>query len=342
MLGSRVRKAGCESNLVEEEIFVRSEKLVDPELLEILRQMPSLETSAATLVSMREAMLGWKLTAPDAPEVRSKELFIDVTDGQQVRVIVYHPANKTPTGALLWIHGGGMVMGAPEMNDAPNRHIAQQAGCIVVAVAYRLAPEASYPAALEDCYAALRWMHTEADALGIPRERIAVAGESGGGALSAGLCLLARDRGEIPLSAQFLMFPMLDDRTGTSTEITPMPFSGEFVWDRSSNSFCWNAVLGERPLAADIPAYASPGRVEVLAGLPHTFISVGDVDLFIGEDLRFAQRLIRDGVSTEMHVYAGAAHGFTAWGAQTEIARRCQREFWGRLSVTSVRIVAEV
>ncbi len=307
---------------------MKSEQLIDPQLLEILKQMPSLETSAATLTEMREAMIGWKLSAPDAPEIRSEEHFIDAGDGRQVRVIVYRPENKAPTGALLWIHGGGMVMGVPEMNDAPNRYIAQQASCVVVAVAYRLAPEEPYPAGLEDCYAALRWIHAEADTLGVPRERIAVAGESGGGALSAGLCLLTRDRGKTPLSAQFLMFPMLDDRTGTSGEPTPMPFSGEFVWDRASNGFCWNAVLGERPVGADVPVYASPGRVEVLAGVPATFISVGDVDLFIGENLRFAQRLIRDGVPTELHIYPGASHGFTAWGAQTEIARRCQREFW--------------
>lgn len=106
---------------------MRSEQLIDPQLLEILKQMPSLETSAATLSAMREAMVGWKLTAPDASEVRSEERFIDATDGRQVRVIVYHPENQARTGALLWIHGGGMVMGTPEMNDAPNRYIAQQA-----------------------------------------------------------------------------------------------------------------------------------------------------------------------------------------------------------------------
>lgn len=321
---------------------MRSEKLVAPQLLEILRQMPSLETSAATLASMREAMLGWKLTAPDAPEVRSVELFIGVPDGQQVRVIVYHPANKTPTGALLWIHGGGMVMGTPEMNDVPNRHIAHQAGCVVVAVAYRLAPEEPYPAALEDCYAVLRWMHAEADALGIPRERIAVAGESGGGALSAGLCLLARDRGEIPLSAQFLMFPMLDDRTGTSTEITPMPFSGEFVWHRSSNSFCWNAVLGERPVAAEIPVYASPGRVEVLAGLPRTFISVGTSTYLLEKTFdslndSFGTGFLPSCMSMQerpMALLPGVRRRKSPGDASGNSGMR--------LSVTSVRIVAEV
>lgn len=307
---------------------MQSERLIDPQLLSILKQMPSLETSAETLPAMREAMSTWNLTAPEAVDVLHEEHLVEASDGRRIRILVYTPTLTVPTGGLLWIHGGGMVMGTPEINDAPNRYLAQQAGCVIVAIAYRLAPEEPYPAALDDCYEVLQWMHRQAAALRIPIDRIAVAGESGGGALCAALSLLARDRGDASLSAQFLMFPMLDDRTGTATDPTPMPFSGEFVWHRSSNSFCWEAVLGKTLTSSDVPLYASPGRANVLSGLPPTFLSVGDVDLFIGEDLRFAQQLIRDGVSTELHVYPGAAHGFTAWGADTEIARRCQREFW--------------
>ena len=307
---------------------MQSERLIDPQLLSILKQMPSLETSPETLAIMREALSGWKLSAPKATDVHREEHFIEASGGRRIRVLVYTPALATPTGGLLWIHGGGMVMGTPEINDAPNRYIAEQAGCVVVAIAYRLAPEEPYPAALEDCYEALQWIHRQSTALRIPSDRVAVAGESGGGALCAALSLFARHRGDAPLSAQFLMFPMLDDRTGTAADPTPMPFSGEFVWHRSSNTFCWEAVLGTTLTPSGVPSYASPGRANVLSGLPPTFLSVGDVDLFIGENLRFAQQLIRDGVSTELHVYPGAAHGFTAWGADTEIAQRCQREFW--------------
>lgn len=310
---------------------MQSERLIDPQLLSILNQMPSLETSAEILPGMREAMSAWKLTAPEAMDVLREEQLIEASDGRRIRILVYTPTLTAPTGGLLWIHGGGMVMGTPEINDAPNRYLAQQAGCVIVAIAYRLAPEEPYPAALDDCYEVLQWMHRQAAVLRIPPERVAVAGESGGGALCAALGLLARDRGDAPISAQFLMFPMLDDRTGTAADPTPMPFSGEFVWRRSSNRFCWGAVLGKMLPPSDVPPYASPGRADALSGLPPTFLSVGDVDLFIGEDLRFAQQLIRDGVSTELHVYPGAAHGFTAWGADTEIAQRCQREFWGAI-----------
>gem|GEM_PF-122868 len=262
---------------------MQTERLIDRQLLGILKQTPDLETSAGTLPTMREALSNWKLTAPAAEEVTCEERLVETSDGRRIRILVYIPKLTTPTGGLLWIHGGGMVMGTPEMNDAPNRHLARQAGCVVVAVAYRLAPEAPYPAGLEDCYEALQWMHKQAATLHIPRDRIAVAGESGGGALCAGISLQARDRGDAPLSAQFLMFPMLDDRTGTSAAPSPMPFSREFVWNRSSNRFCWDAVLGKTVTAPDVPVYASPGRAESLSGLPPTFLSVGDVDLFIGD-----------------------------------------------------------
>ncbi len=310
---------------------MQSEYLIDAQLMGILKQMPSLETSADTLPSMREVLSKWTLPAPEAAGVACEERFVATRDGRRIRILVYTPMSGNPTGGLLWIHGGGMVMGSPEMNDAPNRYLAQQAGCVVVAIAYRLAPEEPYPAGFEDCYDVLQWMHGQAAALRIAPDRIAIAGESGGGALCAGISLLARDRGDTPVSAQFLMYPMLDDRTGTPADPTPMPFSGEFAWHRSSNRFCWEAVLGQLLNETTIPFYASPARAQTLAGMPATFLSVGDVDLFIGETLRFAQQLIRDGVPTELHVYPGAPHGFTAWGADTEIARRGQKEFWGAI-----------
>jgi triacylglycerol lipase len=144
---------------------VQSERLIDPQLLSILNQMPSLETSAEILPGMREAMSAWKLTAPEAMDVLREEQLIEASDGRRIRILVYTPTLTAPTGGLLWIHGGGMVMGTPEINDAPNRYLAQQAGCVIVAIAYRLAPEEPYPAALDDCYEVLQWMHRQAAVL---------------------------------------------------------------------------------------------------------------------------------------------------------------------------------
>ncbi len=203
--------------------------LVDPQLLAALEAVPSFEVTADTLNGIRSQIAEVRVPAPAAPETTIEERFIPVSDGTSVRILIYTPKTPSRTGGLLWLHGGGMVMATPDANDAQSRYLAQTAGCVVVAVDYRLAPEHPYPAGLDDCYAALRWMHAAAKELNFPSERIAVAGESGGGCLAAGLALLARDRGELSLSAQFLEYPMLDDRTGTTSEPDPMPYAGEFM-----------------------------------------------------------------------------------------------------------------
>ena len=131
-------------------------------------------------------------------------------------------------------------------------------------------------------------------------------GESGGGGLVAGLGLLARERGEVAASGQSLLYPMLDDRTGTPADLDPRPHTCQAVWMRASNAFAWQSVLGRPPAWDGVPAYAAPGRATDLSGLPPTFIAVGDLDLSVGEDVRFAQTLIGAGVPTELHVYPGA------------------------------------
>lgn len=304
-----------------------SKHLVDPQLLSALEAIPSFEVTAATLDDIRSGIDKAKVPAPPAPETTVEERLIPGSDGGLVRILVYKPNISLMNGGLLWLHGGGMVMANPDANEAQSRYLAQTAGCVVVAVDYRLAPEYPYPAALEDCYAALRWMHTVADELHYPRERIAVAGESGGGGLVAGLSLLVRDRTELSLSAQFLMYPMLDDRTGTASEPDPMPYAGEFVWTKVSNHFAWSAVLGQEPGGTDAPLYAAPGRAQNLAGLPPTFIYIGDLDLFIGENFRYTRTLIQGGVATEFHVYPGAYHGFISFAQDADVSKRAFQEF---------------
>ena len=313
--------------MADSEIPLNSGHLVDPELISLLQQ-PSVEVNAGTLPELREPMAALRITAPAASEVKCEETFIMGGDGQRLRLLVYRPAATVRTGGLLSIHGGSFVMCTPEMHDAQSRYLAQRAGCVVVAVDYRLAPESPYPAGLMDCYAALRWMHTEAKALSISPDRVAVFGDSAGGGLAAGLALLVRDRGELSLAAQFLLYPMLDDRTGSPAEQEPMLYTGEFIWTRASNAFCWKAYLGKHVGGGDIPIYAAPGRAEVLAGLPPTFLGVGALDLFLNEDLRFAHRLLRDGIPTELHVYPGAFHGFTTADDKSAVSRQSRRDLW--------------
>jgi acetyl esterase/lipase len=220
---------------------------------------------------------------------------------------------------IYQIHGGGFLFGTSELGDPRNREWAKACNAALVSVDYRLAPEHPYPAALDDCHAVLRWLHAEGPALGLDPNRIAVRGESAGGGLAAALCLLARERGGPKIAFQLLIYPMLDDRTCVAD--VPNPFTGEFVWDRPSNTFGWTSWLGQPAGSADVPYLAAPARAPDLAGLPPTLIATGALDMFVDENLVYAQRLIRAGVPTEIYVAPGAFHGFEAMVPDARVSR---------------------
>ena len=185
--------------------------------------------------------------------------------------------------------------------------------CVGVSVEYRLAPETPYPGPLEDCYAGLRWTYEHADELGIDRERIGIAGVSAGGGLAAGLALLARDRGEVPVAFQLLDCPMIDDRqTTSSSRLDGLP-----IWSRESNEFGWRSYLGDLYGTDDIPPYAAAARAENLVGLPPALVIVGGADGFRDEDIDYALRLNQSGVPTELHVLPGAPHGVQMFADST-------------------------
>ncbi len=211
--------------------------------------------------------------------------------------------------AYLSIHGGGMISGKPEDNNSSNAELATGLNCIVVSVDYRLAPQAQYPCQIEDCYSTLKWMHDNAQELGIDTKRIAIGGASAGAGLAASLALMARDKGEIKVILQVLKSPMLDDRTCIKA---PHPYNGEYVWTPELNQLGWQSMLGKAPGSADISPYASAPRSNDLSGLPATFISVGAIDLFFDESVDYAKRLVRAGIPTELHVYPGAHHAALA------------------------------
>jgi acetyl esterase/lipase len=302
-----------------------SRHLVDPELADALETSPMLDFSAETLPLIRAGVLEMSAqlaaSAP-APQIRRRERFIPGPQGApEIRVLVYAPEEGDARPAYLQIHGGGYVIGAADMGEIQNRLLAQELGCVVVAVDYRLAPETAFPGNLEDCYAALKWLHDEAGSLGVDAARIAIGGESAGGGLAAGLALLARDRGEVPIVHQHLIYPMIDDRP----EAEPHPYTGEFIWSRAQNHVGWSALLGRSPGGPDVSPYAAPARAENLAGLPPAFITVGALDLFLEQDLDYARRLTRAGVPVELHVYPGAYHGFDI-AAEARVAHTHARD----------------
>jgi acetyl esterase/lipase len=287
--------------------------LVDPELVPQLDRFPVLTLTPESLPHMRAllAELSNQPSAdmPDFSAITVSEHYVPGAQGApDVRVLLYLPPATAPLPALLWIHGGGYVLGSADQDDLQVKSLMLSAGCAAISVDYRLAPETPFPGGIEDCYAALRWLYTQAEALGIDATRIAIGGASAGGGLAAGLGLLTRDRGEVPLVFQLLIYPMLDDRTAAVSE--PHPYVGEYVWTPQANHFGWSALLGREPGASDVSPYAAAARAEHLEGLPPTYLSVGSLDLFLEENLEYARRLMRAGVPTELHVYPGAFHGF--------------------------------
>lgn len=291
--------------------------LIASELIPTLHALPCFDLNDTVLPAVRAGLSAAVAKRPSLPptlaKVHCEERMLPGPAGAPaVRVLVYTPAEQSdrPRPALLHIHGGGFVFGAPEVGEPLMRSLVTELGCVAVSVAYRLAPETRFPGALEDCYAALLWLHEQAKALHVDRARIAVYGESAGGGHAAALARLALQRGEVSVCLQLLEAPMLDDRTGSTS--AAHPHCGEFVWKSSSNRFGWRALLGAEPGSPDVPAQAVPARASDLAGLPPTFIMVGALDLFLEENLEYARRLIRAGVPTELHVIPGAFHGFAA------------------------------
>ena len=212
-----------------------------PELREVYSQFPGFEL---------EKNLEWSRNLVSAASVKKSE-HVNTTsrkiprDGGEMLVKIYEPAERTNDllPAMLWIHGGGYVLGHPDMDDKLCERFVQTAECIVVSVDYRLAPEHPYPAGIEDCYAGLVWMTEEAAMLGIDVNRVAIAGASGGGGLTAALALMARDKGGPSIIFQMPLYPMLDNRniTPSSHEITE---EGS-IWNRTDNVAAWNMYLGE-------------------------------------------------------------------------------------------------
>jgi acetyl esterase/lipase len=289
---------------------------IDPEISESLGGFPDFEFSADTLPAMRT---GTMFEPQSAPEIERVEL---TTERDGVALSVLRPAESADDPPVLyWMHGGGMVIGNRHMDDARLIEWCRSVGCACVSVEYRLAPEAPYPAPLDDCEAGLRFVVEHARDLRLDAQRIGIAGRSAGGALAAGLALRWRDGANVPLAFQYLEYPMLDDRGLTaSSQLEGLP-----VWSRRSNAFGWSSYLGDRYGTDDVPADAAPARASELSCLPSTFISVGTADCLRDESIDFAARLCRAAVPTELHVYAGAVHGYDMF-ADTAVARTAARD----------------
>ena len=280
---------------------------VNPELVGPLKTFPAGEDfSAKNLASIRAG--DTNSSASNAPELQPRKATVPGPSGD-VPVLIFDPrpgAQNRP--ATIYIHGGGYVVGRADTNIRLAQDAAQATNSMVVSVDYTLAPEARFPKSLEQNYAALAWMHKNAGQFGVDPARIAVLGDSAGGGHAAMLAIAARDRHEFPLAFQCLIYPMLDDRTGSTNRVPP--HIGHFVWTEGSNRFGWSSLLGQPAGSPNVPPGSVPARIADMRGLAPAFIGVGSIDLFCEEDIEYARRLIHAGVPAELLIVPGAYHGF--------------------------------
>ncbi len=286
--------------------------LVDPELRDALALMPQVPLTAETLPRRRADALALlrAVPVPDLPDITTGEIHVESAFGAKpIRVLTYRPVRSdAPLPVILHIHGGGFVMGSPEMKDVENRVFASELKCAIYSVDYRLAPETPHPGPLEDIYSVFTWLHANAERLGLDPARIGIKGESGGGGFAAGAALYARDRDGPKFAFQHLIYPMIDDLSAIRKDLHPCV--GEFVWTQANNLFGWRSLLGREPGSPDVCPYAAAARAADVSGLPPTYISVGGLDLFLEENIAYADRLNRAGVPVEFHLYPRAYHGF--------------------------------
>ncbi|MHA6533692.1 alpha/beta hydrolase [Paenibacillus sp. BAC0078] len=309
------------------------EDRLHPELQSMFSALPEVvytwENLAAKRKEMQEFVAGVAASLPVNDTVLTSERVVPGAAGDpEVRIKIYEPSVKKgprPLPGILYIHGGGYILGSADMMDPALQQLVSELECVIVSVDYRLAPEHPFPAPLEDCYAALQWFSENAEVLGTDSSRIAVMGPSAGGGLTAALSLLARDRNGPSIMFQMPLYPMLDDRsmTKSSHEITD-----ERVWSTAKTRLAWEMYLGK---TGEVSPYAAPARATDLSGLPPTYTCVGDLDPFRDETIDYVLRLTQAGVPTEFHLYPGCFHGFEEYFPSAEISGEFIKEYHAAL-----------
>ncbi|MDA8658766.1 alpha/beta hydrolase [Luminiphilus sp.] len=296
---------------------------LDPELLPILESFPALNISRDNILEIRALMAETPRPAPPSGLIQRVEEV--ATPEGPVTVHVYRKDERPMQPALLWIHGGGYVMGAAD--DERSMTIAYECDVTVFSVDYRLAPEQPFPAGLNDCYNVLNWIMQEAESLGIDPSCVAIGGASAGGGLAAGLALKNREAANYPLRLQLLIYPMLDNLHATdSGQIENHP-----IWTRDASFSAWEMYLNGTPGEAASPM-AAPARASDVSGLPPAYLNVGVEDLFRDEVMAYARRLMAANVPTELALFPGMYHAGEVFTPTAAISDRLNRSFLHALS----------
>ncbi|MEQ8273535.1 MAG: alpha/beta hydrolase fold domain-containing protein [Deltaproteobacteria bacterium] len=251
--------------------------------------------------------------------IRCEERTFFGYEGHELEASIFrHTEALGARPGILFVHSGGLMFGDRFSGLDRMLDFVEQLGVVLVSIEYRLAPEHRDPYPREDVYAALEWVASDAEALGIHLDRLLIAGASAGGGLAAGAAIAARDRGGPRLCGQLLDYPMLDDRGVTKST---NQFDGIGVWDRVSNETGWSALLGERRGGPDVSPYAAPARATELHDLPPAFLDVGSAEIFRDEAVAYADALWNAGGHAELHVWPGGFHAFDIFAPHTALSR---------------------
>jgi acetyl esterase len=282
---------------------------LDPQAQAFLDQMVSLGGPQLHTLSPEDARKAFDMLAQLSglkPEAVAKvEDRLIPGPGGQIPVRFYTPQGQPPFPVLLFFHGGGFVIGSIELYDEFCRALTNGAGCIVISVGYRLAPEHKFPAAVEDCYAATKWVAVNAKAIGGDSMRIAVGGDSAGGNLAAVVALMARDKGTVPLVLQLLMYPATNLAHDT---LSAQENANDYFLTRD-DMFWFRSLYLSADADRNNP-YASPLRAQDLHGLPPALVITAEYDPLRDEGEAYAARLLEAGVATTCTRYDGMIHGF--------------------------------
>jgi acetyl esterase/lipase len=316
------------------------ESRLDPEFREVIAALPGygFDWASVSIDQIAEARARLRVLRPplDPALIESEVRDISVPGPEgapDVPLRIYRPkggGNHLP--CIYWVHGGGYMFGTAMDPDARLDRWVNEIGCVAVSVEYRLAPETPFPGPLDDVYAGLQWVAKNPSELGIDASKLAIGGGSAGGGLAAGLALAVRDRGEIPVIFQLLIYPMIDDRfvSVSSTMET-------IGWTTAASRLGWSCYLGVAPGSDGVSPYAAPARAEDLSGLPPAFICVGDLDNFRDEDLEYARRLSDAGIPTELHIYPGVPHAFENSAPEIAVSLRFSRDITDALGTAFAR-----